>query len=308
MKNKKGEAMYDLIVVGGGPAGLTATVYALRKRLKILLVTKDLGGKTNFRLSLEHMDRQEATDGKELVRRFKSELEHQDHILRMMTATHVEALSKGFLVHTSEEERLESRALIIATGVTAQRLNVTGEKGYMMRGLVYSTVGYVPMFADKKVVVVGQGQLALRSAMELAHSASHVSLVMPDRQWVDSPLGLRLEETGKASWLTGYTAKEVRGDTFVRSLVVQSAVGEEKEIEAEGIFVEMGLRPNSEIVSTLVELDPEGHIVVDSRNRASHPGIFAAGDVTNGFVEEIPIAIGEGAKAALSAYDYLLGI
>jgi thioredoxin reductase len=301
--------MYDLIIIGGGPAGLAATVYALRRQLNVLLVTKDLGGKTNYRLSLENLEYQELVDGKELVRRFKNEIEYQDFVLRMMAVTHVEALdSRGFLVHTSEEERLASRAIIIATGVNPQWLGVPGEKDFKMRGLVYSSVSYAPLFADKKVVVVGQGQLALRSATELARSVSHISLVMPDRQALDTPLGRRLEETGKVTWLTGYTAKEVRGDLYVRSLVVRSAAGEEREICAEGIFVELALLPNSGIVADLVELDREGRIIVDARNRTSHPGIFAAGDVTDGFVEEIPIAVGEGAKAAISAYEYLLGI
>lgn len=301
--------MHDLIVVGGGPAGLTATVYALRQQLDVLLVTRDLGGKTNYRLSLENMDYQEIADGKDLVRSFKSEVEYHDFVLRMMAVTHIEALdNKGFLVYTSEEERLESRAVIFATGVTAQELNVPGEKGFMMRGLVYSTVSYVPLFTGRKVVVVGQGQLALRSATELARSAAHVSIVLPDRQWVDTPLGRRLDGTGKVSWLTGCTAKEVRGDMYVRSLVVQTAAGEEKEIGAEGVFVALSLIPNSGIVAELVELDQEGRIVVDARNRTSQPGMFAAGDVTNGFVEHIPIAVGEGAKAALSAYEYLVGI
>jgi thioredoxin reductase len=297
--------MYDLIIIGGGPAGLTAAAYALRKQLDALLVTKDLGGKTNFRLSLENIDRG-VTGGREIVRRFKSEIERQDSILRMMAVTHVEALDRGFLVHTSEEERLESRAVVIATGVTAQQLNVPGEKNFMMRGLVYSAISYAPQFANRKVVVVGQGQLALRSAAELARKASHVSLVLPGRQEIDTPLGRRLDETGNVTWLTGYSAKEVRGDRYVRSLVVQSAAGLEKEISADGIFVELGLIPNSGIVADLVELDQEGCIVVDARNRTSHPGIFAAGDVTDGFVEDIPIAVGEGAKAALSAYEYLV--
>jgi thioredoxin reductase len=244
----------------------------------------------------------------EVVRRFKNEIENLDFVLRMMAVTHVEALDRGFLVYTSEEERLESRAIVIATGANPQRLNVPGEKDFTMRGLVYSAISYAPQFADRKVVVVGRGQLALRSAAELARSASHVSIIVPGREEIDSLLGRRLEETGKVSWLPGYTVKEVRGDRYVRSLVVQSAASGEKEICADGIFVELALIPNSGIVIDLVELDQEGRIIVDARNRTSHPGIFAAGDVTDGFVEQILIAVGEGAKAALGAYEYLAGV
>jgi NADH-dependent peroxiredoxin subunit F len=300
--------MYDLIVIGGGPAGLTATIYAIRKRLNVLLITKDLGGKTNYHLSLPWIEDYQVIRGLEVVNKFKSELEYLKFAHHMELVEYVEHQAAGFSVHTKSGAKFEARALIVATGTRQRRLSVPGEKEYIMRGLCYSALSYAPLFIDKKTVVVGEGDLALRSAAELATVASHVHLVGPDQEALHSALGKKLQQSKNVTVLAGYTATEVKGDAYANRILVKGSDGQEIELEADGIFVELGLVPDSQMVAHLVALDEQGRIKVDCFARTSVPGIFAAGDVTNTYAEQVLVAVGDGAKAALSAYDYLLPI
>ncbi|GAG39940.1 unnamed protein product, partial [marine sediment metagenome] len=169
--------MYDLIVVGGGPAGLTATVYAIRKRLNVLMISKDLGGKTNYRLALPWIEDYQVIRGLEVVNKFRSELEYLKFARHMEPVERIDQAENGFMVHTHGGGELQSKAVIIASGTKQQRLQVPGEKQFIMRGLCYSALSYAPLFIDRKTVVVGEGDLALRSAAELATVAKHVHLI-----------------------------------------------------------------------------------------------------------------------------------
>ena len=297
--------MRDLIIVGGGPAGLTAGIYALRKRLDVLLISKDLGGKTNFRMQFPNMDHHLVINGEEIVSRFVNEMEYLDFARVMDTAERVEKIEGGYRVNLSRGEQHEARALIVATGAAGQRLNVPGEKEFLMRGLSYSALSYAPLFIDREAVVIGDTGLALRATAELAQIARHVTLVAPSRGDLDSPLGRRLQVNPQVLILEGYRVVEVKGDTFARALVVDKD-GQRHEVPADVFFVELDLVPNVGFVAGLVERDARGRIRIDERNRTSAPGLFAAGDVTDAYAEQVLIAIGEGAKAALSAYEYLL--
>ncbi len=298
--------MYDLIVIGGGPAGLTATIYAIRKRLNVLLITKDLGGKTNYHLALPWVEDYQVIRGLEVVNKFKSELEYLKFARHMELVEHVERQAEGFSVHTKSGEKFDARALIVATGTRQRRLSVPGEKEYIIRGLCYSALSYAPLFIDKRTVVVGEGDLALRSAAELATVASHVHLVGPDKEAMGSTLGKKLQQSKNVTIMEGYAATEVKGNGYANRIVVKSHAGQETELEVDGIFVELALVPSSQMVASLVALDEQGRIKVDCFARTSVPGIFAAGDVTNTYAEQVLVAVGDGAKAALSAYDYLL--
>ena len=169
--------MYDLIVVGGGPAGLTATIYAIRKRLNVLLVTKDLGGKTNYRLALPWIEEYQVVRGLEVVNKFKSELEYLKFARHMEPVERIERHPDGFAVHTKGGGELIARSVIVASGTRQMRMEVPGEKEFIMRGLCYSALSYAPLFIDRKTVVIGDGDLALRSAAELSTVAEHVHLV-----------------------------------------------------------------------------------------------------------------------------------
>lgn len=298
--------MYDLIIIGGGPAGLTAAVYAIRKRLNILLLSKDLGGKTNYHLSLPWIEDYHVIRGQEIVSKFRTELEYLDF------ARHIEAVDKvtkkddHFIVTTKGGAILEARAVIIATGTRQVRMDVPGEKEYTMKGLCYSALSYAPLFIDKSVMVIGDADLALRSAGELATVAKEVTMVCTDDKLLDSPLGHKLHQAQNVRIVKGCEIVEVRGDEYARKLILKDKAGNINEFSADGMFVEKGLKPNISMVESLVELDEMGRIVIDSACRTNIPGLFAAGDVTNSYAEQVLVAVGEGAKAALSAYEFLL--
>lgn len=298
--------MYDLIVIGGGPAGLTAMVYAIRKRLNVLLISPDLGGKTNYHLELPDQEQYQVIRGAEVVDRFKSELEYLNFTRLMERVDNVTHDDGVFTVHTSSGAEMETRAVIFATGARQQWLGVPGEREYLSRGLCYSAVSYAPLFIDKKTVVVGEGELALRAAGELATVAQHVHVVGPTGEVLQSPLGQKLLRSENVTILEGLKVSRVVGNGYCNRVVVHDDNGGEFDLQADGTFIEMALLPNTQAVAGLVDLDDQGRIKVDCFNRTTTPGLFAAGDVTTICTEQVLVAVGEGAKAALSAYDYLL--
>ena len=298
--------MYDLIVIGGGPAGLTAMVYAIRKRLNVLMLSTDLGGKTNYHLALPWIEDYQVIKGLEVVNKFRTELEYLDFARDIKAVEKVEKKGDHFSITTKEGDTHEAMAVIIATGARQDRMNVPGEKEFSMKGLCYSALSYAPVFIDKSVIVIGDQDLALRSAGELATVAKQVTLVCASKEMLATPLGKKLEASKNVKILGGCEIAEVKGDEFARTLVVKDSKGTLNELAADGMFVEKALTPNADMVKDLVDLDERGHIIVDCACRTNVPGIFAAGDVTNSFAEQVLIAVGDGAKAALSAYDYLL--
>jgi len=297
--------MYDLIILGGGPAGLTATVYALRKRLNVLLITRDLGGKTNYRLQLPFVEKHLVITGEEVVSRFANEIEYLEFARVYDKAEKVEKIRGGFQVKTRGGKSYDARTLLVATGAFGRRLDVPGEKEFMMRGLCYSAVSYAPLFIERDTCVIGDTALALRSTAELARIARKVTLVAPTHGELDTAMGRKVLASPNVEVLEGYQVQEVIGDEYARRLRIRRD-GADRVLEADAFFVEVDLVPQSEIVEGLVERDERGRIKVDARNRTSAEGIFAAGDVTDVISEQVLISVGEGAKAALAAYEYLL--
>ncbi len=297
--------MHDLIIIGGGPAGLTATVYAVQKRLDVLLVTRDLGGKTNYHLKLPFIERHMMITGDEIMSRFVREIDYLDFVHVMDNAEKITRIDGGYEVKLSAGTVHQTRSIIICTGAKAQLLNIPGEMDFMNRGLCYSAISYAQFFIDRDAAVVGDGELALRAVAELARHAHHVTLIAPTEGETNSPLGNKLRSMPQVTFMVGYAVKEVKGDNYARAVVI-SRNGDRREINIDAVFVEMDLVPRSGLVADLVALDAKGRIMVNPRNETSAPGIFAAGDVTDTFSEQTLISIGEGAKAALSAYEYLL--
>ncbi len=298
--------MYDLIVIGGGPAGLTATIYAIRKRLKVLLVSKDLGGKTNFNLELPDLDTHWVIRGVEIVDKFRNELEYLDFARHMDAVERVEREDDLFVVHTREGAELRARSLILATGARQKWLDVPGERQFLSKGLCYSALSYAPLFIDKRTAVIGNGDLALRSAAELSLVAEEVHVIGPAGAILDTPLGQKVRASSNVTILENYRVTEVLGNGFCNALRVQSPAGEVSEITTDGAFVEQALTDNTEMVADLVELDENRCVIVDCYCHTNVPGLFAAGDVTSIYGEQVLVAVGEGVKAALSAFDYLL--
>ena len=299
--------MYDLIIIGGGPAGMTAAVYAIRRHLKILLISDYLGGKTNFHMVLPKSETQQPVRGIETVDRFRRELEYLDFVRHAGTVSDITKQGEIFTVRSMTGLDWTAKSVLLATGTQVKQLDVPGEESYAGYGLSYSAISYAPLFIDKHSVVIGDNDLALRAVAELMQTSATVTLVSPTPGLLDSPLGKRLiSEQMKVILLEGYQVKEIRGDGFAEQVVLETPGGGETIIDADGVFVELGLIPNSDPVKDLATLDELGRVIVNNRNQTSCPGLFAAGDVTNVYAEQVLIAVGEGAKAALSAYEYLL--
>jgi alkyl hydroperoxide reductase subunit F len=296
--------MYDLIIIGGGPAGLTAAVYAIRKRLNVLLVSDDLGGKTNYHMVLPWMEVQPIIRGVDIVDKFRRELEYLDFAHRLESVEAVTKKENLFTVKTASGAELTARSVILATGSRVKHLDVPGEQQYIGRGLSYSALSYAPLFINKHTAVIGDGMLALRAAAELSHGAASVHLVVSTLDAFDKSLVEKLAPM-KVVVMEGYKVKAIEGGDFIERVILDSPEGQETEIGADGVFVELGLLPNSDMIKELADLDDEGRVVVDNVNRTNCLGLFAAGDVTNAYAEQVLIAVGEGAKAALSAYEYL---
>jgi thioredoxin reductase len=298
--------MYDLIIIGGGPAGLTAAIYAIRKRLNSLLISPDLGGKAGARMIIEGVDTYQVINGADLVQRFRNEIEYLDFARELEKVTKLERKGRDFVATTHSGLRLEAKSVILATGADAVRLKVPGADRFFMRGVAYSTVSYAPLYLHKQVALVGASGMGLRGAAELAQVAGRLYLVAPTHGELDTPLGRRLQKAENVTLLENWAPVAVEGDTVVRQLVVKGPEAAERVLDVDAVFVELGIRPHSELVEGLANVDEQGRVVVNCGTETGVPGLFAAGDVTNLPAEQVLIAIGEGAKAALAAYEYLM--
>ncbi len=304
MTTNSSEKEYDLLIIGGGPAGLTAAAYAVRKRLETMLIVEDLGGKTNYKFTLPDVETHLIIDGEELVSKFKSQIEYLDFARHTGSVTKFQRVGKHFIAKTSDRT-FKSKAAIIATGGKPKRLKVPGEQEFFGRGVSYSTISHAPIFIDMDVAVIGDGVPALQAAAELALIARKVNVIGVPNKLVSSALGKKIKDSGKAEFFTGYAVKEIRGDASLETVVVRSRT-DEKEIPVRGVFIELGYIPNTALFSRLVKMNHEGKIIIDENNQTNVPGLFAAGDATDVNAHQVVIAIGEGAKAALNAYTYLL--
>ncbi|MCA9930676.1 MAG: FAD-dependent oxidoreductase, partial [Anaerolineales bacterium] len=211
--------MYDLIVIGGGPAGLTAAIYAVRKRLNVLLISEDLGGKTNYHLDLPDVESYQIIRGVEVINKFKSELEYLRFTRLMERVEKVQKIDDGFMVVTRDGSHLETHAVIIATGTRQEWLNVPGEMDYLSKGLCYSALSYAPLFIEKDTVVIGEDDLALRSAAELAVVAHHVHVVGPSEQALQTPLGQKLTKAENVTILSEHQVVRVEGNGYCNTVV-----------------------------------------------------------------------------------------
>jgi len=296
--------MYDLIVIGGGPAGITAAAIAINQRLETLIIAERWGGQTTYEMQLEDMESQEVITGETLLDAFRHQLEYLEFARCFDRVTKVTPEETGFLAETADGDRFLGQALIVATGAKPQRLDVPGEARLAGRGLSYSAATHASLFLGKDVAVVGNGRRAQWAAASLARKAHRVYLLAPE-PLVTTPLASRLRRMENVEVAEGAVVKEVHGEEFVEGIVVAMPNGEVRQVPVKGVFVKLARTPNSELVREWVDCDSRGHIIVDVHCATSWPGVFAAGDVTL-VSEQVLVHIGEGAKAALSAYHYLL--
>lgn len=298
--------MHEVIIIGGGPAGLTAAVYCLRKRLDCLLIAEQLGGKAAFRVDIRGEEPYKVIRGQELISGFKNELEYLKFAFRKDTVSDVVPGSDCFTVKTASGQEIEGTSVILATGVSLSRLDVPGEGKLMGKGLGYSSISYSHLLYGKKVFLTGDGMRVISAAEELSRQSEQLLLHMqeiPDGCWSDLK---RVSGKDNVSLIEGGEIFEFRGSGYAESVVVRDAQGTQVEYKADAFFIENECRGNSRMVSTFAGHDTNGRIKVDTRNRSSAPGLFAAGDVSDAPMEQILVAVGEGAKAALSAYEFLL--
>jgi len=305
----KTELIYDLVIIGGGPAGMTAAVYAARKRLKTLLISKDLGGQVLLTSEVENYMGYQYIEGRQLVDKFKEQVRHFP--IDQEIGEEVEKLSKEgeiFSILTRGGKKFGGKMVIIASGKKSRSLNVSGEKRLIGRGVSYCSICDAPFFEGKEVAVIGGGNSAFEAALDLVKIAPKIYLIDIASAWrADSLLVEQIEKEKKVAFFPRHKVKEIKGDDRVESITIEALDGGQiKSLSVEGVFIEVGLVPNSEFAASLVKLNQAGEVVVDCGNRTNIPGLFAAGDVSSVPEKQIIIAAGEGAKATLTAYQYLL--
>jgi thioredoxin reductase len=297
--------MYDLIIIGGGPAALSAAVYALGKQLDFLVIYGDPGGKAGVRQQLTGQVDEEYLAGAEAVLLFERRITMQAG--RTLRDRVIEVSKSGGVFHVATQNHgiEQGAAVIVATGAAPIMLDVPGARDLLGQGLGYSVTTHTNLLAHKTAAVIGTTVRALRGVAELSRIAARVYLVAPDATGMATPLARALRQRPNVEVFEGYDLREVVGSSSVEELVL-AREDETHRLQVDAAFVDLGLLPNSVMVRQIVQTDQDGFIWVDDRNATTQPGLFAAGDVTTAFGEQILIAIGEGARAALSAYDYLL--
>jgi alkyl hydroperoxide reductase subunit F len=302
--------MYDMVIIGGGPAGMTAAVYAARKQLKTLLISKDIGGQLLWTSDIENYMGYQYISGKELTEKFRLQME-QFPIVDIILEKTVEKLQKydgNFEVITSDSKTFKGKTVIIASGKRYKPMNAPGEKEFVGKGVSYCATCDAPLFAGKNVVVVGGGNSAFSAVIDLMKIANKIYIVNIKDEWqTDKTM---LDKTRKADnivELLSHKVIAINGGKIVTGVTIESVkTNEKKDLDVQGVFIEIGLMPNSDFAKGLVMLNDRGEIAVDCSCQTSIDGIFAAGDVTTVPEKQISIAIGEGTKAALGAYKYLI--
>lgn len=302
------EQCYDLLIIGAGPAGLTAAVYAARKKLETLMVSINVGGQTLLAAGVETYMGFQYVSGAELVQKFEEQVRQFPLAFAIgEEVTDLIAEDQQFAVRTSGGKRFTSKTVIIASGRRARALDVPGEKALIGRGVSYCATCDAPLFRDKDVAVIGSGNPALTAVNELSSYAHRVYSVVRNKVKADPVLVDRAKRTGRVEFLAGYAVHEIRGTNRVEGLVLRRLEDDEVvDLPLGGVFVEIGAMPNSDFARELIQLNERKEIEVDCDCKTSVPGIFAAGDVTNAPEKQIIVAAGEGAKAALSAYRYFV--
>ncbi|MCF4167484.1 alkyl hydroperoxide reductase subunit F [Zavarzinia compransoris] len=301
---------FDVLVVGGGPAGAAAAIYAARKGIRTGVVAERFGGQVLDTMGIENFISVQETEGPRLAAELEEHVKSYD--VDIMNLQRAKALVPGDLVEVELESgaRLRSRSVILATGARWREMGVPGEKEYRTKGVAYCPHCDGPLFKGKRVAVIGGGNSGIEAAIDLAGIVAHVTVFeFMDVLRADAVLVRKLKSLPNVTIVMEAQTTEVLGDgNKVTGLAYKDRkTGEAHTLELEGIFVQIGLVPNTEwLKGGPVELSPRGEIVVDARGQTSVPGVFAAGDVTTVPYKQIVIAMGEGAKASLGAFDHLI--
>ncbi len=298
---------YDLIIIGGGPAGMSASLYAARQNLKFLLLGEVIGGLANLVPNLKTYLGFSYLTGYDLINKFKKHLEQYNVPIKNEKVIKIKKDNSNFIVITNEN-KYETKAVIVTTGRRFKHLNIQGENEFKGKGVSDCTACDGPFFKNKIVAVIGGGRTGLFATLYLLKLAKKIYLIEKEPQ-IKTEGGLRqfadaIQKSKKVEILLSTYPKRIRGEKFIKDLVLVTN-GKEKVLPIEGVFVEVGYVPNMDFVKGLVNLNDLGEIIIDSECRTSQEGIFAAGDVTNLREKQVIVSVGEGAKAALSCVTYL---
>ena len=300
--------LYDVIIIGGGPAGLSAAIYAARKVLKILIVSKDIGGQVTWTYDVDNYLGFSQIETADLIAKFEEHV--QKYGVEKLVGAEVKALKlagKIKKVVTHDGKTHLAKTIIIATGKHPRPLDVPGEKELIGMGVTYCSTCDAPLFADLDVAVAGGGNSALEAVIDLMKVARKVYMVSLTPLTGDQILQDKVMSSPKVEVFTEYNILRIVGESAVDAIEIESLkTGEARRLNVAGIIIEIGLLPNSELVVDTLKTNRIGEIVIDSRCRTGVAGVFACGDVTDVPFKQVIVAAGEGAKAALAAYDYII--
>jgi alkyl hydroperoxide reductase subunit F len=307
------KAPYDVLIVGGGPAGAAAAVYAARKGIRVGVAAERFGGQTNDTMAIENYISVLETDGPKFAAALEAQVRHYDvDIMNLQRAEKIIPASEAgglIQVQMANGASLQAKSVILSTGARWRNVNVPGEAQYKNKGVAYCPHCDGPLFKGKRVSVIGGGNSGVEAAIDLAGVVQHVTLVeFADALKADAVLVNKLKSLPNVDIHVNAQTTEITGDgSKVNGLRFKDrATAEEHHIELAGVFVQIGLVPNTEFLKGTLELSRFGEIVIDAKGHTNLPGVFAAGDCTTVPYKQIVIAAGDGAKAALSAFDYLI--
>jgi alkyl hydroperoxide reductase subunit F len=304
--------IFDLLIIGGGPAGVAAGVYAARKKLKTLFVTFDFGGQSQVSAEIQNWIGTKAISGEKLAADLKDHLlSYQGPDLTVKTGLKIQSVLKkdgGFVATADSGESFEAKTVLVTTGADRRRLEVPGAKEFDQKGITYCATCDGPLFADQDVVVIGGGNAAFESTAQLAAYCKSVTILHRSDSFRADAITLeKVKSKPNVKIITNAEVQEFKGEKFLKSLVYKNTVtGDSIELATTGVFVEIGLIPTTWFVKDLVQLNEIGQVIVDPRNQATNiPGIWAAGDCTNGLYHQNNIAAGDAIKALEDIYQYL---
>ena len=298
--------IFDVLIVGAGPAGLTAAVYCARKMLNTMIVSENIGGQALESWAIENYMGYRMISGEDLMKKFEEHVRTLNIRLELDKAVSITREEEIFVVKTFSDNTIRARALILTQGNRPRKLGVANEEHYLGRGVSVCSTCDGPLYKGKKVVVVGGGNSALQTAVEMSEIAKTVGLIVRSTIRADPVYVEKLNQKKNITVYKNSQISALHGDRFLSGITVRDEKGVEQKIDTDGVFIEIGWLPNTDMVEGLLDLNEKKEVIVDINGRTSVPGIFAAGDVTNVKSKQIIIAAGDGAKAALEAYEYLV--
>ena len=296
----------DVVIIGAGPAGLSAGVYCARKMLKTVIVSENIGGQALESWAIENYMGYRMVTGEELMKKFEEQVRTLNIRLELDRVTGITREDNFFIIKTISDVEVRAKALILTQGNRPKKLGVANEEQYLGHGLSICATCDGPLYRGKKVAVVGGGNAALQTAVEMSNLAASVDLIVRSTVRADPVYAEKLKTKKNITVHLNAQVTGIEGDKFLSAVTIKDESGKEQKIALDGVFIEIGWLPNTDMVKDLVELNGKKEIVVDCNSKTSVPGIFAAGDVTSIKSKQIIIAAGDGAKAALAAFEFLM--